>query len=323
MSLRINSRLSVFIVFVMSLLMVACAPQTAQRALPTVAVLPTSTNTPYPTQPPLPTIIPPAELVTNLQMSSSIADRDLGSANLNATANDVQPEPGTDATAAYVATMEMKNVQMIQTLTAVPALETQQASTPEPGAADVDTWQPVRYYTADPARVRRCAQIDDVECPVLVELPEAQMVIVTGQTEGETFRESTLWYRIDYRGEVAFVHSTLLTRTAPPPTVPAPTAAPQVVQQSSTVTMLHFYADWCPYCEQQRPVIDRLVQDLGSSLRVQFIDVDSASNAGLSRQYGVRSIPHTVLLNEAGNPVQTYYGYQSESTLRSGIAAAR
>ncbi len=66
------------------------------------------------------------------------------------------------------------------------------------------------------ANARACPQMD---CDVLARLARGSQVTVMDEVQGETYRESALWYRIAWQDgpEEAFVHSSLLGPPTPTP----------------------------------------------------------------------------------------------------------
>ena len=56
-----------------------------------------------------------------------------------------------------------------------------------------------------------------------------------------------------------------------------------------------FYVEWCPHCQNAKPVIAELENDLGDrKVRVQKVDCDK--NKELARNFGVQAYPTLVLV---------------------------
>jgi thioredoxin 1 len=85
------------------------------------------------------------------------------------------------------------------------------------------------------------------------------------------------------------------------------------------VTLVDFWAEWCPPCKMQGPVIEKLASDYRGRASVAKLDVD-ASHA-LAARFGVQSIP-TLILFKDGVEVQRLVGLQTEEKLRSALDAA-
>ncbi len=84
------------------------------------------------------------------------------------------------------------------------------------------------------------------------------------------------------------------------------------VLQSSVPVLVDFGADWCPPCRAMHPALEKIAADYAGRAKVVQVDVDGAS--GLASQYGVRSIP-TLLVIQDGKVVDQAIGLQSESQL--------
>ena len=54
------------------------------------------------------------------------------------------------------------------------------------------------------------------------------------------------------------------------------------------------YADWCQPCRMVSPVIERIAEEKGDKASFYKINVDK--NPGISRMFGVRSIPYIVFI---------------------------
>ena len=67
--------------------------------------------------------------------------------------------------------------------------------------------------------------------------------------------------------------------------------------QSETPTLVDFYATWCGPCQQMHPILDKLKDKMGSTVRVVKIDVDK--NQEVAATFKIRSVP-TLLLFKKG-----------------------
>lgn len=180
--------------------------------LPTVAVFPTETETATPTA----TIAVTDTPTVTPEPSATPLPTNTATATATATIT-----PNAEST-AYIQTEEAKltqiavNESLLLTLDASGVIPT--ATNTSVPIADLS---PSLYYAQDPARIRACAKLDNDQCPVRVELSVGDPIMVTGETAGDVFRDSTRWYRVDLNGQPAFVHS-LLLGDAPPTLTPLP-----------------------------------------------------------------------------------------------------
>jgi thioredoxin 1 len=78
--------------------------------------------------------------------------------------------------------------------------------------------------------------------------------------------------------------------------------------------LLEFYADWCPPCQQLKPVVDKTSKDL--VLKVDKINIDF--NPKLADAFGVDRIP-TLILIKNGKVVLKIIGFVDEETLKSQL----
>ena len=67
--------------------------------------------------------------------------------------------------------------------------------------------------------------------------------------------------------------------------------------QSEIPTLVDFYATWCGPCQQMHPILDKLKDKMGSTVRVVKIDVDK--NQEVAAKFKIRSVP-TLLLFKKG-----------------------
>lgn len=106
------------------------------------------------------------------------------------------------------------------------------------------------------------------------------------------------------------------------------------------VIVVSFWATWCPYCLKELPILEG-IQKLGGSAQVQVIAVNTESRDVFKRvarelktmkmkmiydpgeisakAYGVKGIPHLVIIGRDGKIIDVYRGYD-ESSL-DGIVA--
>lgn len=78
------------------------------------------------------------------------------------------------------------------------------------------------------------------------------------------------------------------------------------------ITLVDFWATWCPPCRIQGPILDEVVDSIGDIATIAKVDVDQEQN--LSRKFMIRSIPSLILFKD-GQPVETMIGVQSKKVL--------
>jgi hypothetical protein len=127
----------------------------------------------------------------------------------------LQP-PGTDVEIVDALT-EMPEATPSVTITATPTVT--MTVTPPPSPTPV----PETWYITSNANARDCPQ---TTCSVVTGFIRGQQVQVTGQAEGQTVQGSAIWQRIRYQERDVFVHSSLVSRTPPPTSAPAPRPQP-------------------------------------------------------------------------------------------------
>jgi thiol-disulfide isomerase/thioredoxin len=81
--------------------------------------------------------------------------------------------------------------------------------------------------------------------------------------------------------------------------------------------VLLFTGAVCSDCVRQKDVLERLSAD-GNGVDVH--EVNAAGEAQLTRRFGIRSVPSTVVLDGDGRPTAVNYGLVEASTLLSQLA---
>lgn len=85
---------------------------------------------------------------------------------------------------------------------------------------------------------------------------------------------------------------------------------------STGVTLVDFWAPWCPPCRMQGPIVEQLAEDIGGKAVVAKVNVDEEAQA--ASKFGVASIPTLVLMKD-GKEVKRFVGLQQQADLQAAI----
>jgi thioredoxin 1 len=84
------------------------------------------------------------------------------------------------------------------------------------------------------------------------------------------------------------------------------------VLQSSTPTLVDFWAVWCAPCRAIAPFVDQIAENYHGKLNVFKMDIDKHPQT--AEKYGVRSIP-TLLIFHGGKVIGNVVGAVSKAKL--------
>jgi len=88
------------------------------------------------------------------------------------------------------------------------------------------------------------------------------------------------------------------------------------VLKSKQPVLVDYWAAWCGPCNTLAPVVERLAVEFDGQARVAKVNVDE--NPGLSRQFGVQSLP-TMIIYKNGKEVDRIIGAQPENVIRRRV----
>ncbi|MFH1282439.1 MAG: thioredoxin [bacterium] len=91
----------------------------------------------------------------------------------------------------------------------------------------------------------------------------------------------------------------------------------QNVLETKGTVLVDFYADWCPPCRMQKPIIEELAEELEGKVIIANVNVDN--NQDLAAQYQVRSIPTLIIYND-GKLEKKLMGYHEKEQLREYLS---
>lgn len=76
--------------------------------------------------------------------------------------------------------------------------------------------------------------------------------------------------------------------------------------------IVDFYADWCGPCKAMKPTLDSMIE---KGFPIEKVNVDE--NREIAAQYGIRSIPTILFIDENDNAVDKLVGVVSEAAIIS------
>ena len=80
--------------------------------------------------------------------------------------------------------------------------------------------------------------------------------------------------------------------------------------------LVDFWAEWCGPCKAIAPHLEEIAEEMGSTLSVAKVDVDS--NPSTPAKYGVRGIP-TLILFKDGDVASTRVGAMPKAKLAAWL----
>lgn len=88
------------------------------------------------------------------------------------------------------------------------------------------------------------------------------------------------------------------------------------VIESDVPVLVDFWAQWCGPCKKLSPILDDIAAEMGGSVKVAKVDVDS--ERALSAMFQVMSIP-TVLIFKGGEMVDEFAGVQPKEDILARV----
>ncbi len=85
---------------------------------------------------------------------------------------------------------------------------------------------------------------------------------------------------------------------------------------STGVTLVDFWAPWCPPCKMQGPIVEKLADAYGGKALIAKVNVDEETRA--ANKYGISNIP-TLILMKDGKEVKRFVGLQQEQQLAAAL----
>lgn len=88
------------------------------------------------------------------------------------------------------------------------------------------------------------------------------------------------------------------------------------VKKSEKIVIVDFYADWCGPCKMMAPIIDKVAEELGDSVKVGKVNTDE--NMDLAEEYGIMSIP-TIMIFKNGQVDKVFNGVTDKNELLDAV----
>lgn len=85
-----------------------------------------------------------------------------------------------------------------------------------------------------------------------------------------------------------------------------------IILNQAKPVIIDFYAEWCPPCKAQLPILEKFEKSKGRDTEIIKVDVDK--HPEIAQRYGVRSIP-TIVLSQGGETIYQKAGLHSDSEL--------
>lgn len=91
------------------------------------------------------------------------------------------------------------------------------------------------------------------------------------------------------------------------------------LKNDTGVTLVEFYATWCPHCRKMMPVMEDVKEQVVSHVNVYQFDIDK--NGELADELGVQSIP-TFIIYDNGKELWRHTGETTEAVLLAHLDEA-
>ncbi len=89
----------------------------------------------------------------------------------------------------------------------------------------------------------------------------------------------------------------------------------------SQYLVYEFYAQWCPYCKEYKPLLDKVADEFADKIRVVPVDIDLPENKQLVSAAKVRTIPTVIIMDGHGAALSRLTGLEQSKTLADKLRA--
>jgi thioredoxin 1 len=77
-------------------------------------------------------------------------------------------------------------------------------------------------------------------------------------------------------------------------------------------TAKYFTASWCGPCKAFKPIIEELIEE---GQPIEILDVDE--NDELAKEYAIRSVPTTIILDDEGLLLERFIGARTKQVIKN------
>lgn len=88
------------------------------------------------------------------------------------------------------------------------------------------------------------------------------------------------------------------------------------VMNETKPVIVDFYADWCGPCKMMSPIIDKIAEELGDTVKVGKVNTDE--NLDLAQRFNIMSIP-TIMIFKNGNISKTFIGLTDKNEIMNEV----
>jgi thiol-disulfide isomerase/thioredoxin len=87
------------------------------------------------------------------------------------------------------------------------------------------------------------------------------------------------------------------------------------IAQTGRPQFLNGYATWCPYCQENDPIIFALQREFQDRIDFIHLNVDGAGVLDAAAPYSITGVTQYVLLDPDGEIVEKWFGYIDHETM--------
>lgn len=84
-------------------------------------------------------------------------------------------------------------------------------------------------------------------------------------------------------------------------------------------TLLKFEADWCAPCQMLKPILEKTLTEF-PDVKLKCINIDDSDGADLVVNYGIKSVPTLILLDE-GEDTKRLVGLVNQEKIREFLSS--